>query len=1597
MKSFAPEVIDERYEVIRHVHPGTDFHVCKVKDQLTDQTLALKIETPGISRDVRNMFQEQFSRMRKCVHHGLVPVHSIGYDKVLETEYFTLQWQNAKTLDRFDSIELPDLLDLTLQICDCLGYIHRRGFIVSDLSPSHIFMIPKPDDHGHEIRLINYGIGLDTVPHKSITGKRSINSLAPELIQGDELDHRVDLYALGALLYEFITGRKLFHGTVGQIIKQHITTTPEPLDIHPEMDRIVAKLLSKNPDQRYLHMQELQADLKNSFSKTSRWVIPRMLYPIHEGMFIDRDLETLKLNTGLEKVVDSRQGYTIHIVGEKGIGKHRLLREWTAEKEPDGYSVLELPRDCSILKASDQWWDKENPLILVLDEPEPDGKHCQACLSQLGNLLVRHPILLCIVQDTDFPSEFISNLLRNLNSENSACLETLTLGALSPDDVTRLTSNILYQDPVPDEFMELLEYTACGNPEFIEHSIRNSMVREELSWIDGQWTFVPEKIPRLSLPDPIRKRLEHRLNRIPESYRSLIHFAGLVTDDISRETIGTFFPDHNIEDDLNYLIDTGILQKDDRDSGRQYNFTHHAFRDIIQETIPEDEKLRIHGKLADRMETLAWNPESIAHHRLLSHPSSPAVESIMNAAEYCIEKGFFSRAEHWIDSIKMDTEEIPDELEIRFNMVKCRILLMRHRNTEVLRMVTSVLDRLPVSKKNRMYRAHLHQYAAQSHLRFGDFDLANEEIEKSIEEIPGNSLPDIIEALLFQCRILVLQGRLDAANDIITLTRERREVDAPEDNAAFLNMIISEQASEILFHRGELVEAREMLLEALPTADSSAEVRHRIGLRLNLAIIAVVQSECDEAESLCQDIFSIIKTSGIKSEMAAVFRLRGEIALARSKLSNAREYLELSINTDRRWGRRLSVLRSQICLGEVLWKSGDFETAESVLNDVLNESRNMRYTLMEADVLTELGFVALEKSQYTPAIRFFQESLVLNRNAGRRIKTERSFYGLALLYWILNDRLRARQCVKKTITRATHIGNREILARVFLINSHIARFERNYMEGEQTLEKATTIFQDIPSENGIVTVQLFKLRMLIDRDLTDDVWKEGLRLYEEIRKSEHWRTRMDGSLIIAKLAERRNDHSRSDQLLNHIIGLARVKSCYEYLWRALRIRAQSLEDKGLYGVTLENLETAWSVITKVVDEIASPVLRKKYLNRSDVKAVRVTRDEMMARHRNMMEPGESFPSLADIIEYENRIHTRLSSERYRLFRREMRKIRETLSVVEIQDRITEVVLKLSGGDRGYLFTKDEHGQFKLTSSRIISEHMNLNLDSLLSSTLVEEVTSAKKLIFSANLMMDDRYNRDLFVKDVGIRAALCLPLRVRDGIIGVFYLDSRIGNSDFLAGNAGLVQEFLDESALIVENARLYFDLDASFMEMVRVLAIAIDEKDPYTRGHSVRVARHALKIGNEMGLNPGELRNLELAAFLHDIGKLGISQVILESDHELEPDEYEIMKDHPEIGFNILSPIKKFVDVTRAIRHHHERYDGKGYPDGLQGEEISMNARIIAVADALDAMTTDRPYRRAIPVNKAVYVIQANAGTQFDPIIAGALSRLNEINDQLT
>lgn len=190
-------------------------------------------------------------------------------------------------------------------------------------------------------------------------------------------------------------------------------------------------------------------------------------------------------------------------------------------------------------------------------------------------------------------------------------------------------------------------------------------------------------------------------------------------------------------------------------------------------------------------------------------------------------------------------------------------------------------------------------------------------------------------------------------------------------------------------------------------------------------------------------------------------------------------------------------------------------------------------------------------------------------------------------------------------------------------------------------------------------------------------------------------------------------------------------------------------------------------------------------------------------------------------------------------------------------------------------------------------------------------------------------------------------------------------------------------------NAKLYEARKTMYVNSIKALVIAIDAKDPYTSGHSTRVAEHATKIAQELGLEKEEIENLQFAGLLHDIGKICIADEILRKVGPLEPDEQAIMMAHPVISYSILNQIDSLKDLLPPVRHHHERYSGGGYPAGLTGENIPLGARVLSVADAFESMTSPRRYRQALSVKVAIGELKKGKGTQFDPEIVEALQRI--------
>ena len=213
-----------------------------------------------------------------------------------------------------------------------------------------------------------------------------------------------------------------------------------------------------------------------------------------------------------------------------------------------------------------------------------------------------------------------------------------------------------------------------------------------------------------------------------------------------------------------------------------------------------------------------------------------------------------------------------------------------------------------------------------------------------------------------------------------------------------------------------------------------------------------------------------------------------------------------------------------------------------------------------------------------------------------------------------------------------------------------------------------------------------------------------------------------------------------------------------------------------------------------------------------------------------------------------------------------------------------------------------------------------------------------------------------------------------------------------LAANFNVMSASIEQAVLQLKRAA--HENHLLFLNSVRMLAAAIDAKDPYTRGHSERVARYSIGIGKHLGLSDREMMNLRISALLHDVGKIGIDDRILRKPGALSEEEFEVMKQHPAKGAAIMSGVEQLIDIIPGMKYHHEKWSGGGYPDGLEGDHIPMQARIVAIADTFDAMTTNRPYQKAMELAYVVEKIKSFAGTRFDPRVVEAFANAVKSGD---
>jgi len=316
------------------------------------------------------------------------------------------------------------------------------------------------------------------------------------------------------------------------------------------------------------------------------------------------------------------------------------------------------------------------------------------------------------------------------------------------------------------------------------------------------------------------------------------------------------------------------------------------------------------------------------------------------------------------------------------------------------------------------------------------------------------------------------------------------------------------------------------------------------------------------------------------------------------------------------------------------------------------------------------------------------------------------------------------------------------------------------------------------------------------------------------------------------------------------------------------------------------------------------------------------------------------------------------------------------------ENLLGIIMESVPASRGFVLLLDKHTGALVPYARHPVGPNADDAEIVVSQTILQTAVRQKTSIISSDALVDERFIHSRSIVGTSVRSAMCAPLVSRGTVLGIVYVDSHKANA-FSRRDLALFSALALKVGIAVDNARLYDDLRGLFYNTVETLVRTIQAKDQYTAGHSTRVSRYALMIAERLGLSTKEKHHLYLAAMLHDIGKIGVPDDLLNRPGKLSDEEMERVRNHVQVGASMIEMLGEMHPIVPLIRHHHECYDGSGYPDGLKGEQIPLISRIIAVADMYDAMTSDRPYRKRRNHRTAVDEIISTAGTKLDPRVA--------------
>lgn len=402
------------------------------------------------------------------------------------------------------------------------------------------------------------------------------------------------------------------------------------------------------------------------------------------------------------------------------------------------------------------------------------------------------------------------------------------------------------------------------------------------------------------------------------------------------------------------------------------------------------------------------------------------------------------------------------------------------------------------------------------------------------------------------------------------------------------------------------------------------------------------------------------------------------------------------------------------------------------------------------------------------------------------------------------------------------------------------------------------------------------------------------------------------------------------------------------------------------------------------------------LNRANTKALqRVLTpekvDELASEQNEITALAQSFKAITERLEENVRSLELAKKTLHSVMSRVGHGISNMQNIDNFLELILETVIKALNGKTGIIMVYDKDNQqlaVKMAFGVEVEKNTNIRPIKISEGSRIKEILKTKgPRVFQETF---PEFTSKYYKKFVD-GPFICTPLLVKDKPKGIMIVNHTDPNGTFDNDEINLFFNLASQTAVAIENSVLSEDIESTYFETISALALAVDAKDKYSRGHLDRVAKYCVMIAKKIGLDEDDIKNLRDAARLHDLGKIGIPDEVLCKPGPLTDQEWILMKRHPEIGETIIKPITSLRHLCDMVRHHHEKLDGSGYPDGLKGEEIAPLVRIMTVADIYDAITTDRPYRDRMSVEQACAELRKMKDQLDQDIVESFIEALNE------